>query len=156
MTISFDGGITGGTQTGLTSPTYTSVADTSAPNPRMKQHAVTALGGTQTGVRTSTVGDPFLYHWLPPVALKGVPAANPVTGKYPTVPFNVHQLYIRKGMLFASGQPAIPGWCDVKFGIPAGAESADAPNVRAMVSLLVGLLNEISSGLGDTLVTGIP
>lgn len=50
--------VTGGTQTGLTSPTYTLTADI-APSALGKQHAVTALGGTQTGVRTSSAADPF-------------------------------------------------------------------------------------------------
>lgn len=156
MTISFDGSYTGGAQTGFTSPTYTSVSDTSASNPRSKQHAVTAAGGTQTGVRTSTVGDPFTYSYTPPAVLKSTPQANAVTGKYPPIPYNVHQLMFRKGMNFATGQNPLPGWIDVKIGIPAGAESVDAANVRAMTSLFVAVIGEISSGLGDTLVTGIP
>lgn len=49
MTISLTTPVTGAAQTGLTSPTYTHVVDT-PPNAYTKQYAVTALGGTQTGV----------------------------------------------------------------------------------------------------------
>jgi hypothetical protein len=43
--------------------------------------------------------------------------------------------------------------CDI--AVPAGADSADAANVRAALSLLIGSLNSISASIGDTLVTGV-
>jgi hypothetical protein len=49
MSISVTSPITGGAQTGLTSPTYTVVTDTAPPGNPGKQVAVTALGGTQAG-----------------------------------------------------------------------------------------------------------
>jgi hypothetical protein len=39
--------------------------------------------------------------------------------------------------------------------VPAGADTADAPNVRAALSLMVGSLNQISASMGDTAVTGV-
>ena len=53
MAISLTSPITGAAVTGLTSPTYTVAVDT-PPNTWSKQWAVTALGGTQTGVDTSS------------------------------------------------------------------------------------------------------
>jgi len=156
MTIAFTSPITGGAQTGFTSPTYTVVPDSSAPNPRTKQVAVTALGGTQAGVRTSTVSDPFTASYTPPAALKPLPQPNPVTGKYPQIPFNVHQFNYRKGMNFAPNQAPLVGWVEVRIGIPAGAESQDPANIRALCSLLEGSVAAFAAGLGDTAVTGVP
>jgi hypothetical protein len=39
--------------------------------------------------------------------------------------------------------------------VPAGADTADAANIRASISLLVGALNQISASIGDTLITGV-
>lgn len=156
MTIAFTSPITGGNQTGFTSPTYTVVADSSAPNARMKQVAVTALGGTQAGVRTNTVSDPFTASYTPPATLKALPAPNAVTGRYPQIPTNVHQFNFRKGVNFAANQAPLVSWAEVRIGIPAGADSYDAANVRALASLVEGAIAAFAAGLGDTLVTGVP
>lgn len=157
MTISYDGSYTGLTTfTGLTTPTYTAVADTSPANPRVKQIAVTTLGGTQTGVRTSTLGDPFTFGYTPPASPKSTPQANAITGKYPPIPYNVHTISVKKGMTFASGQNPLPGWFEGRFGIPAGAESNDTANIMAMVCFLQAVLTEIAPGLANTIVTNIP
>jgi hypothetical protein len=42
-----------------------------------------------------------------------------------------------------------------RLSIPAGADTADTANVRAALSAHIGMLQQISAGLGDTLVTGI-
>lgn len=156
MTISFTSPITGGAQTGFTSPTYTVVPDASAANPRTKQVAVTSLGGTQTNVRTSTVSDPFTVSYTPPAILKSLPQPNPLTGKYPPIPFNVHRFQFRKGMNFATNQIPLVGWAELNIGIPAGAESVDAANIRALASIIEGATAAFVAGLGDTLVTGVP
>lgn len=156
MTILFTSPITGGLQTGMTAPTYTVVSDLSAPNTRTKQVAVTALGGTQTGVRTSTVSDPFTASYTPPSALKALPSPNAVTGKFPQIPTNVHQFNFRKGVNYAANQSPLVAWVEVRIGIPAGADSYDAANVRALASLTEGCIAAFAAGLGDTLVTGIP
>jgi hypothetical protein len=156
MTIAFTSPIAGGAQTGFTSPTYTVVADGSAPNPRTRQVAVTALGGTQVGVRTSTVSDPFTVSYTPPNTLKVLPQPNPVTGKYPPIPFNVHTFDFRKGTNFASNQIPLVSWAKLQIGICAGAETQDAPNIRALASIIEGAVAAFVAGLGDTLVTGVP
>jgi hypothetical protein len=59
-------------------------------------------------------------------------------------------------MLFVSTQNPLVGWVEVRIGIPAGAESADPANIRALASLTEGAIWQLVAGLGDTLVTGIP
>jgi hypothetical protein len=39
--------------------------------------------------------------------------------------------------------------------MPAGADLADPSNAKALVSLMVGALNQQSAGLGDMLVSGV-
>jgi hypothetical protein len=39
--------------------------------------------------------------------------------------------------------------------VPAGADTADAPNVRAALSMHIGSLSQASAGIGDTGVSGI-
>jgi hypothetical protein len=39
--------------------------------------------------------------------------------------------------------------------IPAGAASADLPNVKAMISLMIGALNDLSDSLDELVVDGL-
>jgi hypothetical protein len=39
--------------------------------------------------------------------------------------------------------------------IPAGSDTADAPNLRAMIALAIGALSQQSAGIGDSVVSGI-
>jgi hypothetical protein len=153
MTISLSA-ITGGAQTGFTSPTYTPTLDV-ALDTNGKQWAMTALGGTQASVRTHAATDPFTFLYVRPKVYKALPKTNPVTGALPSVPKNVHLIKIVKGVYPLAGQPAAFLTVRCQIEVPAGADVADAPNVRAAMSMLVGALNQITSGLGDTLVTGI-
>lgn len=154
MTWSPDSTTTGGAQTGLTSPTYDLAADT-APEVNAKQHAVVALGGTQTGVRVNTVSDPFTVTFWKPKNPRGLGNPNPVTGKYPDVPVNTYSIVIRKGVNVASSMGPQTMLIRLQIGVPAGADSYDAANVRAALSLLVGILNEESADMGDSVVTGV-
>lgn len=154
MTISLSSPVTGGAQTGFTSPTYTVAAD-QAPDVNGKQYAVTALGGTQTGVTTHSVSSPFTLTWWRPKVYRVLGKPNPVTGSLPNVPLNVSKCIIRKGVLPLSGQPTrVASWSS-SFDVPAGSDTADAANLRAMVSLGVGSYSQMSSGIGDTLVSGL-
>jgi hypothetical protein len=146
--------VTGGAQTGLTSPTYTITADV-APDVNGKQHAVTALGGTQTGVRTHSVSDPFTITVNRPKTPKVLPSPNAVTGKYASVPRNVHTYVLRKGVNFAANNAPDLMLVRCEISVPAGSDAYDAVNIRAAMSLLVGVLSQQSAGLGDTLTTGI-
>lgn len=147
--------VTGGAQTGLTTPTYTIAADT-PPTPSGKQYAVTALGGTQTGVdSTSSPSRPFTITLERPAVLRSLPPVNGATGILPNVPRNTYKVRVRKGVTPLAGQAAQVMQMTCMLEIPAGADIADAPNVRAGLSLLIGALNQISASIGDTLVSGV-
>lgn len=153
MPFSPDSSTTGGTQTGLTSPTYTLTADTVQNG--QKQWAVSALGGTQTNVRANTISDPFTVTFFKPATPKALPAANPVTGKYGAIPVNTYGMLIRKGVRVDANSTQAIARVRVNFDIPAGSDASDAINIRAMISFLVGILNEESDDLSDTLLTGV-
>lgn len=154
MTWSPSSPVTGANQTGLTSPTYTLTTDV-APDVNGKQHAVTALGGAQTGVRTHSVSDPFTVTFVRPKSPKALPSPNPVTGKYASIPRNTYGLIVRKGVNVAAN--VAPDICVARLSIdvPAGSDAYDSPNIRALMSLLAGILSQQAAGTGDTLVTGI-
>lgn len=151
MSITLPTSITGGAQTGFTSPTYTAVAGT-YPGYNGRQNYVTAVGGTQAGVRVHGATDPFTLACYVPASMKSAP--QPVNGVYGQVPVNVYGVNVRKGLNIAASAPTQIGMVDVKIRIPAGADSYDAANVRAMLSAAIGVLSNISAGLGDTLVSG--
>lgn len=146
--------VTGGAQTGFTAPTYTIVADT-APDVNGKQHAVTALGGTQAGVTPHSVSSPFTATFIRPKTFKNLDQVNPVTGKLPSVPKNSWVFVIRKGAVPLANQNPSPAILKCEFSLPSGADLASPSELRAALSLLVGLLNQQSAGIGDSFVTGI-
>jgi hypothetical protein len=146
--------VTGAAQTGLTSPTYTITADT-APDTNGKQHAVTALGGTQTGVDISSVSRPFTVTFVRPKVLRTLGSPNPVTGVISNVPNNVYKLITRKGVLPLSGQPSRTMLVTTTVEVPAGSDTADPANIRAALSLHLGVLAQQSAGIGDTGVSGV-
>lgn len=154
MTWSPDSSITGQAQTGLTSPTYTLASDLT-PDANARQYVVTALGGTQTGVRTSTAGDPFTATIRKDKVYKTLPARNPVTGAYGNVPLNKTELLIRKGVYIDTDSTVKVANLRIIAELPAGSESNDAVNIRALCSFAIGLLTEESADYGDSLVTGI-
>jgi len=147
--------VTGGAQTGFTTPTYTIAADT-APTNAGKQYAVTALGGTQTGVdASSSASKPFTITLSRPQNLRALAAVDPVTGQLRSVPMNTYKILVRKGVTPLAGQPAKTLMASLSIDVPAGSDSADPANIRASMSLLIGALNQISASIGDTLVTGV-
>jgi len=154
MTISISSPVTGTAQTGLTSPTYTLASDT-APDVNAVQKAVTALGGTQTGVTTHSVSSPFTVSAWRPKNLRMLGTPNPVTGVIPNVQNNTFSVNTRKGVSVLGGQPIKMMMIRTIIDIPAGADTYDAANVRAALSLHIGSLSQVSSGIGDTVVTGV-
>ncbi len=154
MTITVTSPITGAAQTGLTSPTYSLTADT-PPGPNGKQNAVTSLGGTQTGVTTHSIASPFTVTAVRPLTFKQLGLPNPVTGVLKSVPKNSFKVITRKGVLPLAGQAPQVMLITTTIDLPAGADLADAANVRAALSAHIGALSQQSSGIGDTVVTGI-
>lgn len=155
MSFTLTSPITGGAQTGFTSPTYTVAVDT-APTSAGKQYAVTAIGGTQAGVdSSSSPSKPFTVTLSRPTTLRVLSAVDPVTGVLRSVPRNVYTIRVRKGVVPLTGQAAVPMQIVTSIEVPAGADSADAPNVRAALALMIGALNQISASIGDTVITGV-
>jgi len=154
VTISLSTPITGAAQTGFTTPTYTLTTDT-PPNVNGKQWAVSAIGGTQTGVDINTVSKPFTISFFRPPVLKVLPAANPTTGVIKNVPVNTYKMIVRKGALPAANQTAQVCRTTVQIDVPAGTDTYEPEDVRAMLSAAIGALSQISAGIGDTCVTGV-
>lgn len=147
--------LTGAAMTGyLTSPTYTLTADL-APSSNGKQYAVTALGGTQTDVETSSVGQPFTTTLFKPAAFKAVPPVNPVTGVLPPVGRNTFKLITRKGVVPLTGQAPVVMLVETTVSVPAGAADADPNSVAAALSLHIGGLWEQSNEIMDTVKSGV-
>lgn len=71
------------------------------------------------------------------------------------MPNNVYKIIARKGVTVVSGQAPRVASAIVEISVPAGADSADAANVRAMLSLLHGAIAQISASIGDTAVSGV-
>lgn len=153
MTITL-AAITGGAQTGFTTPGYTPTPDF-APDKNSKQWAFTGITGTQASVTPHAASSPFTLTWFKPALYRMLGLPNPVTGRVKEIPMNRSALLIRKGVVPLTGQPVVVATAKVVFDIPAGSDIADAANLRALVSCLVGALNQMSAGVGDTLVTGI-
>jgi hypothetical protein len=146
--------VTGGAQTGLTSPTYTIAIDT-APSSNGKQYAVTALGGTQTGVEVSSTSNPFTITMFKVASPKSLPVLNPVTGVLSNVPKNTYKLIVRKGIEVMSGQPRQIQLVSMDIAVPAGADVQDPESVRAALSLAIGTLWANSAAIGDVLIQNL-
>jgi hypothetical protein len=145
--------ITGGAQTGFTTPGYNVTLD-SAADVNGKQWAISGLTGTQTGVTSHSPSSPFTWTYWKPKVMKLLPAVG-VNGQYSNVPSNKSTVVVRKGVLIAANQPPRIAQCRIEFEIPAGAESYDSANVKALISAAVGALNQQSAGIGDTITSGI-
>jgi len=145
--------VTGAAQTGLTSPTYTLTSDV-APDVNGKQHAITALGGTQTGVVAHSVAAPFTVTFWRPKTFKSLGLLN-ANGQLSSVAMNVYKVITRKGVLPLAGQAYKNMQITTIIEVPAGSDTADSANVRAALSLHLGALNQQSAGLGDTTISGV-
>jgi len=154
MSYTLTSPVTGAAQTGFTAPTYTVISDT-APDTNGKQSAVSAIGGTQTSVDVSSVSRPFTVTFVRPKVLKTLGRPNPLTGIISNVPMNSYKLITRKGVSPLAGQPARTMLVTTIIEVPAGADVADLPNIKAALSLHIGSLNQQSAGIGDTTGSGI-
>jgi hypothetical protein len=151
--LTFTSPVTGAPQTGLTSPTYTLVED-QAPDTNGKARAVSALGGTQTGVEVSSPSNPFTLLVTRPKVMRVLPSLLP-NGQLPPLPRNVWTASVRKGVEVLSGQARVPMVAKLEISVPAGADVADPESIRACLSLLYGFLWEQSDQHGDSLVSGV-
>lgn len=146
--------ITGAAVTGLTSPTYTIATDV-APSINGKQVAVTALGGTQTNVDVNSVSKPFTVSFFRPVALKVLPSANPTTGVIKNVPVNTYKMITRKGVQPSANQSNMVARITTIIEVPAGSDTYEPEDLRAMISAHFGTGWAQASGIADTVITGV-
>lgn len=146
--------VPGGAQSGLVTPTYTLTADL-APNNLGKQYAVTALGGTQTGVEANSVSAPFTITMFRPAVFKQVGKVNPTTGVLAQQPMNTWKIIARKGVIPLAGQAYQTLRASLTIEVPAGSDMADPESIRAALSLLFGTLSSNSAAIGDTIVGGV-
>lgn len=154
MSVNPSSPLSGGAQTGFTSPTYTLVADV-APSINGKQVAVSAVGGTQVGVTAGTVASPFSLTFVRPASLRVLGQPNPVTGVIANVPKNQYKVITRKGVTPLTGQPIQTMIVTTTIDVPAGSDTADIANVRAAISAHIGYLSQQSAGIGDTAASGV-
>lgn len=154
MSFSLSTPVTGSAQTGFTSPTYTVTSDV-APSPNGKQWAVTAVGGTQTGVDVHSVSKPFTCSFFRPAQPKPLPAPSPVTGVVKNIPVNTYKFITRKGALPLANQAAVVMRITTTIDVAAGVDTYEPEEVRAMLSAHIGCLYQQSAGIGDTVVSGL-
>lgn len=155
MAIALTSPVTGAAMVGLTSPTYTVTADNAPPGNPGRQYAVTALGGTQTGVTVHSISSPFTINFTRPATPKLLGTPNPVTGVVANVPMNSYTIIVRKGVTPLAGQPVKASIMKLSMDIPAGSDLADPLNIKAGLSLLFGAAWQQASGVGDLTVNGI-
>jgi len=123
------------------------------PGTNGKLNYVTALSGTQTGVRVHSVSDPFTVSCFAPAAPKGLGPMNS-NGIYVNVPKNVYGISTRKGAIPAANQPAQTLEVDTRIRVPAGSDSYDPASARAALSAHIAALTAMSASLGDGVVAG--
>lgn len=152
--ITIPASLTGGAQTGFTTPGYTMTVD-NPPDINAKQSAVTALTGTQAGVTPHTVSSPFFVSVWKPKNYGVLGKANPTTGLIASVPNNEYKVITQKGVTPAANQPIKKLLIRTLIDVPAGSDTYDAANVRAALSAHIGMLQQASAGIGDTAVNGI-
>lgn len=140
MSFDINTAVTGAAMTGLTTPTYTLSSD-QPPSINARQSIVTALGGTQTGVRTHSPSDPFSLTPVKPVKALPPPRPNPVTGVVGPAGRNKTSVLFRKGTVPVVGQNPQVSDVRLEMNIIAGAEINDKPNVAALLSLVGGWVN---------------
>jgi hypothetical protein len=106
-------------------------------------------------VTVHSVASPFTVTIVRPKSFKQLGPVVPNTGLVARVPKNSWKIIVRKGVTPLAGQPAALMVIKIDIDVPAGADTADAANIRAAISAAVGALNQQSAGLGDTLVSGV-
>lgn len=145
---------TGAAITGLTSPTYTLTTDVASSN-HAKQFAVTAIGGTQTGVSAHSPSSPFIISLTRPANFKAMSLVNPVTGQLTSVPKNTWKMLCVKGAVPLSGQSPSNIVFRGEFVIPAGVEINSSAELKAMLSLLGAVFWTEGNDLAACFTTGL-
>lgn len=124
-------------------PVFTLGADT-IPAGNAKRWQVTAITNALAGVTTSTVQVPFTLQVSRPNKVKTLSVPLTSGGRIAQVPKNQYRVRINKGCKVnaVSGQTDIAS-AQIILDIPAGAETADAANIGALLQALTGAISAI-------------
>jgi hypothetical protein len=101
------------------------------------------------------VAAPFTINATRPANLKVLSNPNPVTGVIANIPKNTYKIITRKGVLPLAGQPYATMVITTTVDVPAGADLADFPNVKAALSAHFGAVAQQSAGVGDMAGSGV-
>lgn len=146
-------GALGAGVSGFTSPTFTFAAGQS-PYPNSRYGTITAKGGTQpSGVTVHTASCPFAITSTQPTKIATLPPLN-AAGQLRNVPKNTYHVRVDKGLLCLAGQPFEVGSIDITMKIPAGADTADPDNIKAMIIAAIGAASQLVPGAVDTALSG--
>lgn len=145
--------LAGTAQVGLTTPTYTLTEDV-APSANGVQFAVTALGGTQTGVEAHSVSKPFTLSFFKPMTFRPLGTKNS-QGTLSSIPKNTFKAITRKGVEVHSDGDVSTMIVTTTIDVPAGADVVDPESIRAALSAHFGALVDESSDLGTLAISGI-
>lgn len=149
--ISVEPTVTGGVATNyLTSPVLTTVKDKPL-DTNQNQVACTALAsGTATNGRYHTPSDPFTATSSRPKSVKTLQSVGDDLDQY-----NEYSILVRKGVKCRSTGEIRVQTVRIIYRIPVGAETYDAVNVALGASLAHGIIAEESSGIVDTIISGL-
>lgn len=78
-----------------------------------------------------------------------------MTGIIKNVPMNTYKLITRKGVLPSANQVAITARITTIIEVPAGSDTYEPEDLRAMCSAHFGVGWASASGIADTLISGI-
>lgn len=154
MSLTITGTIAGTAVTSAPTPVFTATEDSSA-GPNFRRWYITTVA-TANGAAAHSVSCPFYVELHRPAVFKPAPQYDASGTRVVSGPVgrNTFKIRIIKGVNAAANLPSILLFEGV-FQVPAGADVADAPNVRAVMSLLGGLINEDPVNLTETFVTGL-
>lgn len=150
--------VTGGTITGLTSPTYTLAADT-ARSLNENQWYVSALGGTQTGVVTHSANRPFTVTFRMPQFLKRLNQKFlSALGVYTRpIPVNTWEMLVNT-KAYTDPTSYNLGGIRVRLILEAAPGIADQASglaqINAALSLALGCATQQLSGIRDAALYG--
>lgn len=155
MGIALTTPIAGAAQTGFTGHSFNWISDRAPAGVTGIQVAITSGSGTMAGVTFHSVASPFTVTFSRPSVLRTLGQPSLSTGIIGNVPTNTYKVMGRKGLLPLAGQPLKVGSCTITLEVPAGSDTADPANIRALISATVGALVQQCAGFGDTAIQGV-
>jgi hypothetical protein len=101
------------------------------------------------------VSKPFTISVFRPASFKRLGSVNPVTGALQSVPRNRFKVLVRKGVLPLADQPSEPALIEFTINVPAGSDTADEANLRAMLSSGIGFVADQADEIAGMCLNGV-